>query len=172
MKRNGHAWRVAVGIVKMRQSEGSGLASRTRCAGALPLIALGLIFASITSFAAADDLAGSDTFREGGATGERTFLAQASETGTSATDMNSDRGTHAQAPSSTRKYVPPYPFTSDELWQKILKVAALPDGYVTHADVERIFGIRLKPTGQPATEADKAQVYVVGGGWTGISTWA
>ncbi len=38
----------------------------------------------------------------------------------------------------------PYPFTAQELWQKILKVVELPEGYVTRQQVESIFDVRLQ----------------------------
>ncbi len=42
-----------------------------------------------------------------------------------------------------RRFEPPYPFTVDELWAQMLKLAALPEGHVTRADVERTFSIKL-----------------------------
>ena len=44
-------------------------------------------------------------------------------------------------------YYGPYPFTSDELWQMLLKVFETPDGAITKSEVERIFGATLKPYG-------------------------
>lgn len=41
-------------------------------------------------------------------------------------------------------YKAPYPFTVDELWEKILKVAEQPEGYVTKEQVENIFGTKTK----------------------------
>lgn len=38
----------------------------------------------------------------------------------------------------------PYPFTADELWEKLLKVVELPEGHVTKEQVESIFGVTLK----------------------------
>jgi len=38
----------------------------------------------------------------------------------------------------------PYPFTAQELWQKILKVVELPQGYVSRQQVESIFDVRLQ----------------------------
>ena len=38
----------------------------------------------------------------------------------------------------------PYPFTPDELWQKLLKVVELPEGHVTKQQVESIFDVRLQ----------------------------
>jgi hypothetical protein len=40
-------------------------------------------------------------------------------------------------------YKAPYPFTVDELWGKILKVAELPEGYVTKEQVSGIFGVTM-----------------------------
>ncbi len=41
-------------------------------------------------------------------------------------------------------YEAPYPFTAEELWEKLLKVVDLPDGHVTKEGVEKIFGVTLK----------------------------
>ncbi len=48
-----------------------------------------------------------------------------------------------------RRFQPPYPFTVDELWAQILKLAALPEGHVTRADVERTFSIKLLEMQEP-----------------------
>ncbi len=71
-----------------------------------------------------------------------------------------------QAPPPARKYGPPYPFTAEELWQKILKVAALPEGHVTREQVERIFGIKL-PLDADAAKVNHSSIYAVtrGVGW-------
>lgn len=54
-------------------------------------------------------------------------------------------GRNAQTPyQEQQSYEAPYPFTSDELWQKILKVVELPEGYVTKQQVESIFDVRLQ----------------------------
>ena len=37
----------------------------------------------------------------------------------------------------------PYPFTADELWEKLLKLIKLPDGYVAKEQVESVFGVTL-----------------------------
>ncbi len=65
-------------------------------------------------------------------------------------------GAQAEAPQNAattedppaRRFEPPYPFTVDELWAQMLKLAALPEGYVTRADVEGTFAIKLLPSGQ------------------------
>ena len=41
-------------------------------------------------------------------------------------------------------YSAPYPFTADELWEKILKVADQPNGYVLKDQVDEIFGTKMK----------------------------
>jgi hypothetical protein len=40
-------------------------------------------------------------------------------------------------------YKAPYPFTADELWEKILKVAEQPEGYVTKEQVSGIFDVTM-----------------------------
>ncbi len=75
---------------------------------------------------------------------------------------NTSSGTYVprQAPPPPQKYGPPYPFTAEELWQKILKVVAMPEGHVTRAQVERIFGVQLVLQ-EKATGLEHASVYVV-----------
>jgi hypothetical protein len=41
-------------------------------------------------------------------------------------------------------YTAPYPFTANELWEKILKVADQPEGYVTKDQVDKIFGTKME----------------------------
>jgi hypothetical protein len=41
-------------------------------------------------------------------------------------------------------YKAPYPFTAGELWEKLLKVAEQPEGYVTKQQAENIFGTAMK----------------------------
>ncbi len=55
---------------------------------------------------------------------------------------------------------PRYPFTADELWEKMLKVVAMPDGHVTSEQVEQIFGMKLKLM-EKANELDRSKMYVV-----------
>jgi len=50
------------------------------------------------------------------------------------------------------KYQAPYPFTAQELWTKILKVTALPDGDLGKSQIEDSFGVMLKPLSNPITE--------------------
>jgi hypothetical protein len=45
-------------------------------------------------------------------------------------------------------YTAPYPFTDDELWEKMLKVADQPNGYVTKEQVDKIFGTNMKLNGE------------------------
>jgi hypothetical protein len=59
-------------------------------------------------------------------------------------------GKHSNQASSDRQQLPqisytaPYPFTADELWEKLLKAADKPEGYVTKAQAENIFGTTMK----------------------------
>lgn len=46
--------------------------------------------------------------------------------------------------STPAKFEAPYPFTPEELWQNMLKIIALPEGYVTNTDVDNAFNIQLK----------------------------
>lgn len=71
---------------------------------------------------------------------------------TNAAGVNQIASNMAQAASSdtsikevkpAQSFEAPYPFTADELWQKILKVVDLPEGYVTKVQVENIFGVKL-----------------------------
>lgn len=50
----------------------------------------------------------------------------------------------AQIKQQEASYEAPYPFTAEELWEKLLKVVELPDGHVTKEQVEKIFGVTLK----------------------------
>ena len=45
---------------------------------------------------------------------------------------------------TAKTFEAPYPFTADELWENILKVVDLPEGYATKEQVENIFGVTLK----------------------------
>ena len=53
--------------------------------------------------------------------------------------------TAAQEPNVRPHFHGPYPFSADELMEKILEVAKLPEGYVTKEQVENIFGVKLPP---------------------------
>lgn len=63
-----------------------------------------------------------------------------------------------QAPA--RNFKAPYPFTADELWKKILRVIAMPDGHVTRGQVEQIFGMKLALQ-EKATERNRFSIYAV-----------
>jgi hypothetical protein len=52
--------------------------------------------------------------------------------------------TTAKDAKPAQSFEAPYPFTAEELWEKILKVVDLPEGYVTREQVENIFGVKLK----------------------------
>lgn len=54
------------------------------------------------------------------------------------------RAAQVQVKQPETSYEAPYPFTADELWEKLLKVVELPDGYITKERVESIFGVTLK----------------------------
>lgn len=46
--------------------------------------------------------------------------------------------------SASSNFEAPRPFTADELWEKILKLVELPDGYISKEQVESVFGVTLK----------------------------
>lgn len=68
-----------------------------------------------------------------------------------AADVTAASESEAYRASSVKKSIPevsykaPYPFTADELWEKLLKVAELPGGYVTKEQVGAIFEVTMKP---------------------------
>jgi len=41
------------------------------------------------------------------------------------------------------KFQPPYPFTANELWEKLLQIIAIPSGEITGSKVENILGVQL-----------------------------
>lgn len=45
--------------------------------------------------------------------------------------------------STASKYKAPYPFTAQELWDKLLKITALSDGYISQAQIETALGTSL-----------------------------
>ncbi len=45
--------------------------------------------------------------------------------------------------STTSKYKAPYPFTAKELWDKLLKITALSDGFISQAQIETALGSSL-----------------------------
>jgi len=59
-------------------------------------------------------------------------------------DKNSKQTTQDKKESPEVSYTAPYPFTADELWEKILKLADQPEGYVTKDQVDKIFGTNMK----------------------------
>lgn len=73
---------------------------------------------------------------------------------------NGERSTRLQGPALAPNFKPRYPFTVDEFWGKILRVAAMPDGHVTREQVERIFGAKLKLI-EKATEESHFNIYGV-----------
>jgi hypothetical protein len=67
-----------------------------------------------------------------------------------AAEVTAAPGNQSNQASSDKKqpseisYKAPYPFTADELWEKLLKVAEQPEGYVTKQQSENIFGTAMK----------------------------
>lgn len=59
-------------------------------------------------------------------------------------ENNSSRGSPDKKKLPEVSYTAPYPFTADELWEKILKVADQPDGYVKKELVDKIFATTMK----------------------------
>lgn len=59
-------------------------------------------------------------------------------------ENNSTQGSPDKKNLPEVSYTAPYPFTADELWEKILKVADQPGGYVTKEQVDKIFGTNMK----------------------------
>jgi hypothetical protein len=58
-------------------------------------------------------------------------------------ESNSNQVPPDKKEKSETSYQAPYPFTADELWEKILKVAEQPNGYITKEQVENIFGVTM-----------------------------
>jgi len=65
--------------------------------------------------------------------------------GTGATESNANQESSGKNAMPEVSYGAPYPFTADELWEKILKVADRPEGYVTKDQVDKIFGTDMMP---------------------------
>ena len=63
---------------------------------------------------------------------------------TAAPEDNSKQISQDKTALPATSYAAPYPFTADELWEKILKVAEQPEGYVTRDQVDKIFGTSMK----------------------------
>jgi hypothetical protein len=76
------------------------------------------------------------------------------------TNTNSEMTATNSTPTS---FAAPYPFTAEELWQNMLKIIALPEGYVTKADVEKIFKVQLRLS-ESFFKTDKQQYYIVRNG--------
>lgn len=47
------------------------------------------------------------------------------------------------SPARSATYDPPYPFTADELWEKLTELLAAPNGRVEPARVEQLFGFKF-----------------------------
>ncbi len=68
-----------------------------------------------------------------------------------AADVAAASESNANQASSDKKEIPevsykaPYPFTADEFWERLLKVAEKPEGYVTKEQVDAIFGVTMQP---------------------------
>lgn len=60
-----------------------------------------------------------------------------------APESNSGQVSLAKSEQPEPTYKAPYPFTADELWEKILKVADQPEGYVTKEQVSGIFDVTM-----------------------------
>ena len=63
---------------------------------------------------------------------------------TATTENNSRQTSQEKKELPAASYAAPYPFNADELWEKILKVADQPEGYVTKDQVDKIFGTNMK----------------------------
>ena len=60
-----------------------------------------------------------------------------------APESNSGQVSLAKSEQPEPTYKAPYPFTADELWEKVLKVADQPEGYVTKEQVSGIFDVTM-----------------------------
>ena len=65
--------------------------------------------------------------------------------GIAATESNANQQSSGNNAIPEASYKAPYPFTADELWEKLLKVAEKPGGYVTKEQVDAIFGVTMQP---------------------------
>jgi hypothetical protein len=63
---------------------------------------------------------------------------------TAAPESDSKQASQEKKALPEAPYTAPYPFTADELWEKMLKVAGQREGYVTKDQVNKIFGTNLK----------------------------
>jgi hypothetical protein len=60
-------------------------------------------------------------------------------------ESNSGQAPQAKSEQQEPTYKAPYPFTANELWEKLLKIAEQPEGYVTKEQVSGIFDVTMNP---------------------------
>lgn len=130
----------------------------------LSAVACGLILGGITHPTEASDLSGHHSSGNRAAGEQRASLAPVFTKGGELSGTNTVTGNRAEAALQTPNYGPPYPFTREQLWKKMLEIAALPNGYVTRSDVERNFGVTLKAPLKRAPEGNTSHIHVVQAG--------